>query len=386
MKQTNNAIKFLMAQYRAIFKNAYFKGMATALVLTAGLAAGQAQAASATDPFYQQNGTWSERTSWNTSTAQGMTAVAGDYDDGTTAEHNDGTVSGETLVIGSSGSSVNGHPADIGSITSGSAYGGFVSITSGEKDSTASGNKAFVTSGGTINTSDNLVGGWAKTNGTGFAQALNNELHIDAGATITKANTFAGGVAATFEEGSSVSHSFAIGNVTVNNAEHVLAGGFVGSAVPSILDCYSGGTVSAKGANLSIGGFIGNIANDGYVTNSYSYGYVLGTGTSSTIKGAFIGNEHTDKSVLTIKNSYFDSTVNTGLPASGNNPNSSVIAKSTTELYQTPSSRVYTQWSTDNWCFNCSAYPVPDRLLKTIPYLIRNRIPVAGSRRLGQIS
>ena len=45
MKQTNNAIKFLMAQYRAIFKNAYFKGLTTALVLTAGLAAGQAQAA-----------------------------------------------------------------------------------------------------------------------------------------------------------------------------------------------------------------------------------------------------------------------------------------------------------------------------------------------------
>ncbi|MCK0515549.1 hypothetical protein MXE38_11975 [Anaerobiospirillum sp. NML120448] len=45
MKQTNNAIKFLMAQYRAIFQNAYFKGLATAAVLTAGLAAGQAQAA-----------------------------------------------------------------------------------------------------------------------------------------------------------------------------------------------------------------------------------------------------------------------------------------------------------------------------------------------------
>ena len=44
MKQTNNAIKFLMAQYRAIFKNAYFKGLTSALVLTAGLAAGQAQA------------------------------------------------------------------------------------------------------------------------------------------------------------------------------------------------------------------------------------------------------------------------------------------------------------------------------------------------------
>ena len=44
MKQTNNAIKFLMAQYRAIFKNAYFKGLATAALVTAGLAAGAAQA------------------------------------------------------------------------------------------------------------------------------------------------------------------------------------------------------------------------------------------------------------------------------------------------------------------------------------------------------
>ena len=39
-----------MAQYRAIFQNAYFKGLATAAVLTAGLAAGQAQAAK-NDPY-----------------------------------------------------------------------------------------------------------------------------------------------------------------------------------------------------------------------------------------------------------------------------------------------------------------------------------------------
>ena len=39
MKQTSNAIKFLMAQYRSIFKNAYFKGLATAAVVTFGLAA-----------------------------------------------------------------------------------------------------------------------------------------------------------------------------------------------------------------------------------------------------------------------------------------------------------------------------------------------------------
>lgn len=40
MKQTNNAIKFLLAQYRAIFKQAYLKGLVSAAVLTAGLAAG----------------------------------------------------------------------------------------------------------------------------------------------------------------------------------------------------------------------------------------------------------------------------------------------------------------------------------------------------------
>ena len=44
MKISNNALNFLLAQYRAIFKRAYIKGIASAVILTAGLAAGQAQA------------------------------------------------------------------------------------------------------------------------------------------------------------------------------------------------------------------------------------------------------------------------------------------------------------------------------------------------------
>ena len=44
MKQTSSALTFLLAQYRAIFKRAYIKGIASAVILTAGLAAGQAQA------------------------------------------------------------------------------------------------------------------------------------------------------------------------------------------------------------------------------------------------------------------------------------------------------------------------------------------------------
>ncbi len=48
MKQTNNAIKFLMAQYRAIFKNANLK-MFLAAATAAALAAGSAQAATTLD-------------------------------------------------------------------------------------------------------------------------------------------------------------------------------------------------------------------------------------------------------------------------------------------------------------------------------------------------
>lgn len=40
MKQTNNAIKFLLAQYRAIFRHAYLKGLVAAAVLTTGLSVG----------------------------------------------------------------------------------------------------------------------------------------------------------------------------------------------------------------------------------------------------------------------------------------------------------------------------------------------------------
>ena len=71
MKQTNNAIKFLMAQYRAIFQNAYFKGLATAAVVTMGLAAGQAQAASpAIGDLVSGTPTWGE-------TAADVKATAG---------------------------------------------------------------------------------------------------------------------------------------------------------------------------------------------------------------------------------------------------------------------------------------------------------------------
>ena len=65
MKISNNALNFLLAQYRAIFKRAYVKGIASAVLLTAGLAASQAQAA---DAISGGAASWDEITTENSFT------------------------------------------------------------------------------------------------------------------------------------------------------------------------------------------------------------------------------------------------------------------------------------------------------------------------------
>ena len=197
MKISNNALNFLLAQYRAIFKRAYIKGIASAVILTAGLAAGQAQAAASADnPAYTVSG--ADSSTW-TVVSGAITAssnrLAGDYDTGNAedtvnANNGDGIVSGESLILGSGDS-----------VTSGSAYAGYVSLASGTTlDAVAENNTLTLESGATINTSGgNIVGGWAKTNGDGVAIARDNKLIINnatGGITLTGAHQFIGGVAA----------------------------------------------------------------------------------------------------------------------------------------------------------------------------------------------
>ena len=126
MKQTNNAIKFLMAQYRAIFKNAYFKGMATALVLTAGLAAGAAQAVPANDYWYSYDSS-SGFVSHNFNEALPSGSVA--IGEGEHSQLNftsdgklDGSVTDGHLSIGKSGDIV--HVSGSGGL--GDANGGYI--------------------------------------------------------------------------------------------------------------------------------------------------------------------------------------------------------------------------------------------------------------------
>ena len=87
MKISNNALNFLLAQYRAIFKRAYVKGIASAVLLTAGLAAGQAQAVDqptaglddGNDYYYYNSGstTWAEYDNKNNNYLNNNGIVAG---------------------------------------------------------------------------------------------------------------------------------------------------------------------------------------------------------------------------------------------------------------------------------------------------------------------
>ena len=192
MKQTNNAIKFLMAQYRAIFKNAYFKGMATALVLTAGLAAGQAQATASEDDYWYKftdesstvtvNNTMTSYPSdgvlkaGNAAGAVESDSVAAGSDPIATDGEFDGIISGANLTVGTSGANT---PTDVANVKSGNAYGAYLKFTGTNNSSIlAEYNHLYLKSGAQI--SGAAIGAYVN-NANGQATATNNSLEIDSG-------------------------------------------------------------------------------------------------------------------------------------------------------------------------------------------------------------
>ena len=170
MKQTNNAIKFLMAQYRAIFKNAYFKGMATALVLTAGLAAGQAQATYTGDnDYFGLSGSSTNITSIST-------AASGSWEDTSTNDlpDTDYHIAG---AVGETSASGGRLEVDRNNSVSGSALGGIVVSTSNIGSLTATDNELNLTSGAQIGHS--AYGAYVNASGGGNVSATGNRVILD---------------------------------------------------------------------------------------------------------------------------------------------------------------------------------------------------------------
>ena len=96
MKQTNNAIKFLMAQYRAIFKNANLKMILAATAAAAALSVGSANAAAG-------DGKWdaADFGKGNDATNAAETIKSSQDFDASTLPNNDWNyASGESIVTG----------------------------------------------------------------------------------------------------------------------------------------------------------------------------------------------------------------------------------------------------------------------------------------------
>ena len=141
MKVSNNALNFLLAQYRAIFKRAYVKGLASAVLLTAGLAAGQAQA----DAITNDNAA--------TILGSGMVEVTGSASDkfnisGELTTSWDATVTITSGALGGTGNHIQAKNGNVEITGSGS-----LTINTGENAAATNGLKV---SGGTNGTASNV--------------------------------------------------------------------------------------------------------------------------------------------------------------------------------------------------------------------------------------
>ena len=214
MKQTQNALKFLLAQYRAIFKHAYVKGLATAVLLTAGLAAGQAQAAD--DKWYTFDSTQSpnfvEHERSDTAVNSGSLALgAGEHNQLNFASDGklDGVVTGGNLTVGSGG--------DIEQVVAGNdglgnAQGGYIfdDGTSGITNFIVDDSHVTLISGGSIE--HHMIGAWIDA-AKGNITATNNSATIDGGTSTVGLSVYGANI--TTKDGSAT----ATGNKVTFNAD-----------------------------------------------------------------------------------------------------------------------------------------------------------------------
>ena len=257
MKISNNALNFLLAQYRAIFKRAYVKGIASAVLLTAGLAAGQAQAAATT-----LDGTT------NLLPDEGQTATIDGS--GTSTGYIDNAAQfGNINITGGEDYTLNGTLV----ITSGSADSGNETTnnriigTSGDTKIVGSGTITIAIDGGTASTDGLLIGG--NTNkATVDINAINVQKGIlkvsDKAATQSgDAVVSAGTIKVGTEDGNSEAYLTA---TSAGSGKTVTVGRDSGTGITaSVIDVYGGGTLTLEttaGNGITVKGSALNLAAD----------------------------------------------------------------------------------------------------------------------------
>ena len=281
MKQTNNAIKFLMAQYRAIFKNANIAMVAA--IAAAALASGQAQAAAGD----------LEKANWAT--------LDGDVQVGTGAPTYSGAVSlaatadedvvndkkFKLKITDGANHAIKGHTGDVGKFTakSGSlviAGNGAVTATKLEVGNTNGVQVTFkdisVTKGtlaltkGTINAETITLGDTSRlTMAEGLVAADSIKLEKGATVEITKGDLGKADKTITVAKGAKIDTQAAstaidnakvLGNLEVSGTVNVDAS--KGMKIEGVADFLSGSTFVSKGATAFVKG--GSIDDDATLT------------------------------------------------------------------------------------------------------------------------
>ena len=243
VKVSNNALNFLLAQYRAIFKRAYIKGIASAVLLTAGLAAGASQAnAAAPDPakgeYWQYEGSDWSVTSGATSDVDGIVAAS------VASQEKSTTSSGAVLTIG--GDVAN----SLQTVTSGTVAGGWASFDSG--NAFALSNEVKVLGSGSVTRGDadvgtrgSIIGGYAKS-AQGKAEASGNIISVAKGET--------------YRDKAATSHGFMGGKAqgltgATANKNQVIVKGALGSlqtlGIAHLHDVVGGYVMTAEAPNAS---------------------------------------------------------------------------------------------------------------------------------------
>ncbi len=260
MKQTNNALKFLLAQYRAIFKNAYFKGIASAVLLTAGLASGAAQADNYDHTSFPNIGT--ESVTWNSGS---------DTIKITDAAAADGLVNNTNafeIVVGSSGNKIDVSTAPStatsgvtvnalnGSITLSGATAAF-DIKGGTSDTATLNIKSFSVESGSLSVSGGSSSGNAALNASTFN--LSSGTVTLTGSTSASATLSGGTITLGSADAANTKISFA-GADSAAGANTILQGRLTSTSSGGILDFSAGfGTLktytddAGVTANITVG-------------------------------------------------------------------------------------------------------------------------------------
>ncbi len=259
MKQTNNALKYLLAQYRAIFKHAYFKGLVSAAVLTAGLVAGQAQAY---EYYY-----------WDPATNSGEWLHWDDERDAIAF-----TISGGIVSAVVAGDNLKGSLTEEQAKTS--ASNGTLNIGGPNADLT------YVSSG-------NAAAGWAQASGAGVTvSANNNTLNITGTGYVEQSGVSGKGVAYGGYARSDSGAAIATGNtVNIERDENLIkvaavSVGIIGGKAQGL----TGATASNNTVNITGNSTTRQVVNS-VSGNGIFVGYAVASGNSATGTYSATGNE-----------------------------------------------------------------------------------------------